>query len=54
MTKVSQLFNTDDAKVILSIPLSPSLRYRLIWHFDNRDMYMVMSDYFVASNLNCT
>lgn len=49
---ISQMFDVDDAHVILSIPLSWCIcADRCIWHFDSRGSYTIKSGYKLAVDM---
>ncbi|XVF26692.1 hypothetical protein REPUB_Repub14bG0040000 [Reevesia pubescens] len=44
--RVQELFNLEEAKTILAIPVSKfGLNNVLVWHFDNKGVYLVKSGY---------
>lgn len=53
---VLQMFNEDDAKAILAIPVHPDLEDTVAWHFDNRGVFSVRLAYKVPKSFerrNC-
>ncbi|KAM2136986.1 hypothetical protein ACFX1Q_009211 [Malus domestica] len=46
---LSKLFSPQEVTLVLSMPISfCALRYRLVWHYDERGLYSVKSGYRVA------